>query len=115
MPPTADALLVKEKAVRKHTSFDRCLNEGTGYVLLDPDRSEVEKMSGSTESFRLERYKEEVGKNYNRITLFVATKTDIQLSVLRELRDGMLSDNSSGWHNATDEEEGKDWGYFFDC
>ncbi|XP_033111382.1 uncharacterized protein LOC117112418 [Anneissia japonica] len=61
-------------------------------MLLYPDKSEVHFLPGSEdEIFSLQRYKEELGKTYQRISLYVCLKTDYNKSVFQDL----LSDNES--------------------
>jgi hypothetical protein len=78
--PEASSEEIKEKAVSKHTNHDKTLHHGLDYVLLYPDGSEVVNMPGSTQPFVLEKYKEEVGRPYNRITLYICTKSDLLFS-----------------------------------
>lgn len=80
VPVTATANLIKEKAVRKHANHDRMIHEGLDYALLYQDGSEVINLPGTTDPFVLEKYKEDLGRNYNRITLFIANKGDFVLS-----------------------------------
>ena len=47
------------------------------FSLLYPDRTEVKCLPGGTEPFTLQRYKEELEKSYNRITLYLCKKTAI--------------------------------------
>ncbi|XP_014675080.1 PREDICTED: uncharacterized protein LOC106815163 [Priapulus caudatus] len=91
--PSANASLVKEKAVLKHTNHDVTLDTSmdSDYVLLYPDGSLVENIPGSQQPFKLQDYKEEVGKNYNRITLYIALKVDY---ILAETTMGQLSSSS---------------------
>lgn len=56
---------------------DLSLYGATSFALLYPDRTEVKCLPGGTEPFTLQRYKEELGKSYNRITLYLCKKTAI--------------------------------------
>jgi len=61
---------------------DKSFHIGTGfeYVLLYPDGSEIIKLPGSTQPFVLEKHREDVGRQHNRITLFICTKSDFLFS-----------------------------------
>lgn len=95
VPPNAKASLVKEKAVLKHTHHDTRLNTSIEYVLLYPDGSLVEKIPGTDQLFELKGYKEEVGKNYNRITLYLASLPDYQSVEMEKLRESIQPISSS--------------------
>ena len=73
----AEELLRKraEKIVKFNS--DLSLYGVTSCALLYPDRTEVKCLPGGTEPFTLQRYKEELGKSYNRITLYLCKKTAI--------------------------------------
>ena len=73
---TANAESILEKGVKKHSNHDKSVYECIQYVLLYPDCSEVVNLPGTDESFMLEKYRKDVGKAYNRITLFIAKKTN---------------------------------------
>ncbi|XP_022809792.1 uncharacterized protein LOC111346791, partial [Stylophora pistillata] len=49
----------------------------TLFALLYPNTTEVKCLVGGMEPFTLQRYKEELGKSYNRITLYLCKKTAI--------------------------------------
>ena len=51
--------------------FNKDLTSGGGFTLLYPDRMEVKNLPGSTEAFTLNRYREELGKPYPRIMLYI--------------------------------------------
>nr|XP_024659365.1 G2/M phase-specific E3 ubiquitin-protein ligase-like [Maylandia zebra] len=69
---TAPDLL--KQAVEKMRTFNKDLVEGP-YVLLYPDCTEVINVPGTERPFRLADYKEEIGKNYNRISLFICPES----------------------------------------
>ena len=75
-----------EKAVEKHSRFNRKLSDRVEeYYLLYPDKSRVENLPGTQEEFSLKRYKEELGKPYDRITLYLCKVTDLYTSMTNEL------------------------------
>ena len=72
--PSSGADVILEKGVKKHANHDK--NENTQYVLLYPDCTQVINLPGTNEPFDLKKYREDIGKSYQRITLFIAKKTD---------------------------------------
>lgn len=70
---TAKALL--HQAVKKMKDFYKDIRDGA-FVLLYPDGTEVINIPGTQRPFTLEAYKTEVGKPYQRITVFVCLKSD---------------------------------------
>lgn len=73
----AEELLRKgtEKIVKFNS--DLSLYGATSFAWLYPDRTEVKCLPGGMEPFTLQQYKEELGKSYNWITLYLCTKTAI--------------------------------------
>lgn len=72
-----DAKEMRIKAVEKHSRFNRSIaNYADAYYLLFPDMVPVEKIPGTDEDFTLQRYKEELGKPFDRVTLFLCTVKD---------------------------------------
>eukprot|EP00794_Sanderia_malayensis_P002879 gene2879-3330_t len=63
----------KTKVAKFHQNH---IQEIDSVVLLYPDRSEVNSMPGSEEQFILQRYKEELGKPYSRICLYLCKTTE---------------------------------------
>lgn len=76
---TAPDLL--KQAVEKMRTFNKDLVEGP-YVLLYPDCTEVINVPGTERPFRLADYKEEIGKNYNRISLFICPESHFKRGLL---------------------------------
>ena len=75
-----------KKGSEKMIKFNKDLiSYPEAFTLLYPDRSAVKFLPGSEEIFSLQRYKEELGKSYQRITLYLCLKTDYNESVLQEL------------------------------
>lgn len=96
----ASANQIKEKAVAKHTSHNKSLHDGLEYVLLYPDSSKIVNIPGSNEPFVLEKYREEVGRQYKRITLFISTKSDFLFSKMPK-----MSNVESESETSSDDEE----------
>ncbi|CAB4011888.1 Hypothetical predicted protein [Paramuricea clavata] len=78
--------ILKPKRVKplrngKHFTLSHLYSESDDYVLLYENGEEALFLPGSTkEFFSLERYQEELGKDYNRITLFLCTSFDYNIS-----------------------------------
>lgn len=62
-------------AEKKVKDFNQDMEEGP-YVLLYPDGSEVKNIPGTNTPFKLQLYKEALGKAYQRITLFICKGQD---------------------------------------
>ena len=74
-----------KKGVEKMTKFNQDLMSARkGFTLVYPDQTEVKFLPGSTEEFTLQRYKEELGKAYGRITLYLCTTSDFLDCTLQE-------------------------------
>ena len=71
---SAQAIL--DKALKKRRSYDRTFRNDNAYKLCFPDGSEVSTLPGTKEPFTLEKYKEDLGKSYTRITLFLCPLED---------------------------------------
>jgi hypothetical protein len=86
---------VCSQAVEKWKAFySHLYSESDDYVLLYENGEEALFLPGSTkEFFSLERYQEELGKDYNRITLFLCTSFDYNIS------QGIDSDNDDALLN----------------
>ena len=63
-----------EEATDKHAKHFRSFNQYDHYVLLYPDNTIIDKLPGTLEDFTLERYKEELGKPYSKILLYICQK-----------------------------------------
>ena len=71
---SAEAIL--DEALKKRISYDRTFRNDKTYKLCFPDGSEVSTLPGTKEPFTLEKYKEDLGKTYTRITLFLCPLED---------------------------------------
>ena len=85
--PSADKKSILIKAVKKHANHDKTIHEGLEYVLLYPDGNEVVKLPGTDDEFSLKEYREDLGRTYNRVTLFIATRSDFLFSELPSFDD----------------------------
>ena len=73
---------LREKAVEKWKAYcSNLYHEKQEYVLLLEDGKEAVFLPGSCkEFFSLQRYQEELGKDFKRITLYLCSETDFKLS-----------------------------------
>ena len=83
--PSIELKELLTKGAEKMIKFNKDLITFTknAFTLLYPDRSEVNYLPGSQELFSLSRYKEELGKSYQRITLYLCLKTDYNKAVFQ--------------------------------
>ena len=63
------------------------------YALLFPDCTEVAKIPGTEKEFILQDYRKEIGKNFNRLTLFIAKKSDFSFSELPNIDADLFEDD----------------------
>eukprot|EP00794_Sanderia_malayensis_P012404 gene12404-13689_t len=64
----------------KHGGHDQNFNRFSDYTIVYPDGREILTIPGKpAESFQLDRYKEEGGKPYNRITLFLVGRNELEI------------------------------------
>ena len=82
-------VVLLQKAMEKWKAyFSNCYDENEDNVLLLEDFKEATFLPGSTkEFFTLERYQQELGKDFKRITLFLCTQTDFRLAEGRATDD----------------------------
>ena len=81
VPRNATYALVLQKAIEKWKAFDRKFNGACNYTLLYEDGSYARFLPGSCKDFfDLEKYRTELGKDFKRITLFLCTHSDFELS-----------------------------------
>ena len=76
--PDIDARGLLEEAVNKHTKHFRSFDNRIEYVLLYPDNTVVQNLPGSNTSFSLSTYKEDLGKPYSKMHLFLCSVESLQ-------------------------------------
>ena len=78
--PSASYIEILEMGLAKWKAFHKdYIREGLEYKLLFEDGTEARFLPGqSKEFFTLSRYKEELGRDYRRITLFLCTEEDFE-------------------------------------
>ena len=88
VPSSASRDDILTKAVTKHANHDKNLiGDDLRYTLLYPDGTEVKTLPGSSDCFILHKYKDELGKSYSRVTLYIATKSDVSDALFSELEE----------------------------
>ena len=76
--PYAD---IRTQAEAKFTAFhSNCYKGGEEYRLLYESGKDAQFLPGTTEFFSLKRYKEEIGKDYKSIVLYLCTNEDLNAS-----------------------------------
>ena len=105
VPVTADRKTILERSVRKHANHFKDVHENLEYTLIYPDNSEIVHLPGTTEQFVLNKYREDVGRNYNRITIFIATKTDYINNHLFEIGESLEAESSDNNHVSEDDDD----------
>ena len=85
--PKANAVEIKEKVVRRHANHDEMIYKGLDCTLLYSHGRETIFLPGTSNPFMLEKYRENVGLSYDRITLYIAIKSDIIFSKILDFED----------------------------
>lgn len=70
---SSDQLLAA--AVKKLKDFNQDMEDGA-HVLLYPDAQEVRNIPGTDTPFTVQKYKEAIGKAYQRITMYICNVED---------------------------------------
>ena len=83
VPRTATDVLVKRKAVEKHMAHNKdlhteSLESDMQWILLYPDLDVVLYIPGTKVCFSIAKYKESIGKPYNRVNLYLCRKRDYE-------------------------------------
>ena len=95
---SAKSSLVRQKAEEKWKAYYRNLyEESQTYLLLYEDGQQVLFLPGTSELFSLKRYQEEIGKDYNRIHLYLCTTEDYN----NTLDDGDESEDEETSHSTS--------------
>ena len=79
----ATDVTVKRLAVEKHMAHNKSLRAesaelNTEWILLYPDFDAVLYIPGTKECFSVEKYRESIGKPYNRVNLYLCRKRDYE-------------------------------------
>ena len=76
---------VAHATVRKHADHDHYFCGSDDYVLCYPDQKIVQFIPGSNKEFTVELYKEEIGKPYSKIDLFLCNVSNVDDAVDRKV------------------------------
>ena len=76
---------VAHDAVRKHADDDHFFCGSDDYVFCYPDQKIVQFIPGSNKEFTVELYKEEIGKPYSKIDLFLCNVSTVDNAVDRKV------------------------------
>ena len=76
---------VAQAAARKHADHDQFFCGSDDYVLCYPDQKIVQFIPGSNKEFTVELYKEEIGKPYSKIDLFLCNVSNVDDAVDRKI------------------------------
>ena len=88
VPTTIRRVPLLMASVEKHGDHDLSFNRSSSHNLLYPDGREVFTIPGKpAEFFQLDTYKDEIGKPYNRITLYLMTKDELDTASEEEFSD----------------------------
>ncbi|KAM3623428.1 uncharacterized protein V6R79_011030 [Siganus canaliculatus] len=66
-------------AVKKQTDFNQDMQDAV-HILLYPDGRQVTNIPGTDEPFTVQKYKDAIGKAYQKITLYICTAEDFETS-----------------------------------
>eukprot|EP00794_Sanderia_malayensis_P006545 gene6544-7283_t len=80
VPITIRKVELLSKVTDKHVDHDRHFHRYGDYALVYPDGTEVLTLPGKpTTLFQLDKYKEEIGKPWNRINLYIVDRASLEL------------------------------------
>ena len=89
------------KAVDKHSAYDRKFDPNDGYTIVYPDGSEILTLPGEpNQLLQLDKYKEDIGKPYNRISLYLVQRDYLVVEGEQE-SDSELVDEGHGTNGFT--------------
>ena len=100
--PSAGRNTILEKAVKKHADHDKNILGEIEHVLLNADGNEITTLPGTEKEFVLSEYKEDIGKNYNRITLFIALKSAHMYDVISKLKTSCMESETESTDSVED-------------
>ena len=76
VPRTSSSIIVRRAALEKHWAHNSKLPDSLEWKLLYPDFQEVNNIPDSKHFFTVEKYKESLGKSYQRINLYLCRIED---------------------------------------
>ena len=81
----------------------------TSFTLLYSDGTAIDKLRESNDDFVLHKYKNECGKQYQRITFYLCTALDFSKSKLEEMLNHYSESSDEGSAEEMKEKIGKNW------
>ena len=87
---------VRTQAEAKFKAYhSNCYKEGEEYRLLYESGKDAQFIPGTTEFFTLKRYREEIGKDYKSIVLYLCTNEELNASENPDWDEGMQSEEEN--------------------
>ena len=80
VPKSAHYARILNQGIEKWVAFDRKFDGEEDYVLLYEDGSHALCLPGQEEEFELEKYKTELVRDYKRVTMYLCTTADFEMS-----------------------------------
>ena len=93
VPKSAHYARMLSQGIEKWVAFDRKFDGEEDYVLLYEDGSHALCLPGQEEEFELEKYKTELGRDYKRVTMYLCTTADFEMSEGTDSTESELSDS----------------------
>ena len=93
VPKSASYARILGRGIEKWAAFDRKFDGEEDYVVLYEDGSHALCLPGQEEDFQLEKYKTELGKDYKRITMYLCTTADFEMSEGTDITESEPSDS----------------------
>ena len=95
MCPPVTPTLIRTKAEEKWKAYHSDLYKDGDYIVTYENGKEAHFLPGSVEFFNLKRYKEEVGKDFKRIVLFLCTMAHQQASERSAIEEDILYESDT--------------------
>ena len=95
VPRNANSDTVKKLAVDKHANLNQYFCALEDYVLLYPDTKVVEFLPGSNENFDVEKYKELLGKPFQKVDLYLCSEIDFISDISEQIDDEKHGEGTS--------------------
>ena len=86
VPSLAGKSEILEKAIRKHCNHDKDVLGELEHVLLNGDGNEITTLPGTNDEFVLSKYREDIGRNYNHITLYIALRSSFLQAEMSKMK-----------------------------
>ena len=77
IPKNAGSQEILKKSIEKHSNHDQFFCGVEDWSLLHPDQKKVEYIPGTNVPFTLQQYKEDLGKPFSKIDLYLCKTYDI--------------------------------------